>query len=31
VPDQLGDASLIDQVRAARMALLTMCDLTALA
>jgi succinylarginine dihydrolase len=30
VPDQLGDASLIDQVRAARMALLTMCDLTAL-
>jgi succinylarginine dihydrolase len=31
VPDQLGDASLIDQVRAARTALLTMCDLTALA
>ena len=31
VPDQLGDASLMDQVRAARMALLTMCDLTALA
>lgn len=31
VPDQLGDGSLIDQVRAARMALLTMCDLTALA
>ena len=31
VPDQLGDASLINQVRAARMALLTMCDLTALA
>lgn len=31
VPDQLGEASLIDQVRAARMALLTMCDLTALA
>lgn len=31
VPDQLGDVSLIDQVRAARMALLTMCDLTALA
>jgi succinylarginine dihydrolase len=30
VPDQLGDASLMDQVRAARMALLTMCDLTAL-
>lgn len=30
VPDQLGDASLIDQVRAARTALLTMCDLTAL-
>ena len=31
VPDQLGDASLINQVRAARMALLTTCDLTALA
>ena len=31
VPDQLGDASLMNQVRAARMALLTMCDLTALA
>ncbi len=31
VPDQLGDASLMDQVRAARMALLTTCDLTALA
>lgn len=31
VPDQLGDASLMDQVRAARMALLTACDLTALA
>ncbi len=31
VPDQLSDASLMDQVRAARMALLTMCDLTALA
>jgi succinylarginine dihydrolase len=31
MPDQLGDASLMDQVRAARMALLTMCDLTALA
>ena len=31
VPDQLGDAALMDQVRAARMALLTMCDLTALA
>ncbi len=31
VPDQLGDASLMDQVSAARMALLTMCDLTALA
>jgi succinylarginine dihydrolase len=31
VPDQLGDASFMDQVRAARMALLTMCDLTALA
>ena len=30
VPDQLGDASLINSVRAARMALLTMCDLTAL-
>lgn len=30
VPDQLGDASLMDQVRAARTALLTMCDLTAL-
>jgi succinylarginine dihydrolase len=31
VPDQLGDASLINQVRTARMALLTTCDLTALA
>ncbi len=31
VPDQLSDASLMDQVRAARMALLTTCDLTALA
>ena len=31
VPDQLGDAALMDQVRAARMALLTTCDLTALA
>ncbi|MFN3451517.1 MAG: N-succinylarginine dihydrolase [Sphingorhabdus sp.] len=31
VPDQLGDASLIDQVRAARLALLNACDLTALA
>jgi succinylarginine dihydrolase len=31
VPDQLGDAALMDQVRAARMALLTICDLTALA
>jgi succinylarginine dihydrolase len=31
VPDQLGDASLMNQVRAARMALLTTCDLTALA
>ena len=31
VPEQLGDESLMDQVRAARMALLTMCDLTALA
>ena len=30
VPDQLGDASLIDQVRTARMALLTICELTAL-
>ncbi|HQS11741.1 MAG: succinylarginine dihydrolase [Sphingomonadales bacterium 35-56-22] len=30
VPDQLGDVSLIDQVRAARMALLTTCDLTVL-
>ena len=31
VPDQLDDASLMDQVRAARMALLTICELTALA
>jgi succinylarginine dihydrolase len=31
VPDQLGDAALINQVRAARMALLTICELTALA
>jgi len=31
VPDQLGDASLIDQVRGARMALLNVCALTALA
>ncbi len=31
VPDQLGEASLMDQVSAARMALLTTCDLTALA
>jgi succinylarginine dihydrolase len=31
VPDQLGDASLMDQVRAARTALLNACELTALA
>jgi succinylarginine dihydrolase len=31
VPDQLGDASLIDQVRSARLALLKACGLTALA
>ncbi len=31
VPDQLGDASLIDQVRSARLALLKACDLTVLA
>jgi len=31
VPDQLGDASLIDQVRSARLALLKPCDLTVLA
>jgi succinylarginine dihydrolase len=31
VPDQLGHASLIEQVRSARVALLKVCDLTALA